>query len=265
MYKLVSTAGLVTMAASLSLSACALPDHITLSGTESLLKMPAAVRLEDPPPPKWHGTIGLGLDFARSAVNTDSIKLLANANYKMKKSLIALDAAYLSTRQNGASTEETTFFNGDYNFDTGEKTYGFGNFRIRKDRINAIDLRTIVGGGLGYRWIKSADTTFNTEAGLTYRREAYTTGGNKSGISGQAGYLYTRRVSKTANFRHDLTYYPKLSNLNDYYAVTNLIFDQALSGSLTLSARILMDYSSTPAPGAQRSTSRYILSIGTKF
>lgn len=44
---------------------------------------------------------------------------------------------------------------------------GYVNGRLRQDRIQNLDLRTILGAGVGYEWIKQTGFNVRVEGGLS--------------------------------------------------------------------------------------------------
>ncbi len=126
---------------------------------------------------RWEGSATLGLSFVRSNRNTDSFDLLAGARNETRSTRILLGAGYLFSRQSGVTNTETWFVNGDYNFGRQNRVYGYVNGRLRQDRIQNLDLRTILGAGVGYEWIKQTGFNVRLEGGLSWLQEEFSNAG----------------------------------------------------------------------------------------
>jgi Protein of unknown function, DUF481 len=77
--------------------------------------------------------------------------------------------------------------------------------------------------------------------------------------------LLEKALWKGARLKHDFTIYPDIGDLSDYYLLAQVILEQALSGSLTIDARYIFDYDTTPAPDTKKSTSKFVLAVGKTF
>lgn len=88
---------------------------------------------------------------------------------------------------------------------------------------------------------------------------------SRSDLNAQLAYFLDRKLWQGASLRHDLTYYPRLSDLNDYYLLAQFVLEQEISSKWSVNATIILDYDATPAPDTKRSTSKVLIGISTKF
>jgi putative salt-induced outer membrane protein YdiY len=223
--------------------------------------------INPPPPPSypWRGNASLNLALLSNQVQSRNFSFAAGAGRTTPDTRIAVDSAYLFARQGQTTTEESAFLNGDYNFGLKNRLYGYGNARLRTDRIQRLEYRAIGGGGAGYTWVDGPKFMFATEGGLSLLNERFRGSGESSKVTGQLGYRLNALFLGTARFRHDLTYYPTLSDLSDSYLLSQFILEQPLAGSMYLDLRYIVDYTSHPGANAARSTSKLLFGLGKKF
>jgi hypothetical protein len=220
------------------------------------------LRAINPTPIRWGGKAALGLSTINATKDEENFSFLLNLARTGAKDRIAFDAAYLFARADGDTTTDTWYVNGDYSFARRGRVYAVANARVQQDHIQNLDLRSILGGGLGYVASDKPGFLFRAEAGLSWVREDFSTAPTQSDLSLRFGYWLEKQLWRTARLKHDLTIYPKVDDFGDYYLLTQVILEQALAATLTLDARFIFDHDTTPAPNVSKSTTKFILAIG---
>lgn len=222
--------------------------------------------------PRWHGNIALNFAQINTAANTRSLTVFGAAKRETKTATTTFDQTYVNARQKpgtaGAvftTTDDSWIANANHSFKTGERTNGFVNARLQTDKIQQLNLRSILGAGLGVVVRKTSVMSFKTSLGVAGIREDFKGRAVSNKFSGQFGYNYTRKLREGTNFTNDFTIYPNLSKTSDNYYVAQFSLDQALAGNFYANIRYITDHTSIPAAGTPKSTSRLIFGIGTKF
>lgn len=222
--------------------------------------------------PAWHGNIALNFAQINTAANTRNLTIFGAAKRETKNATTTLDQTYVNARQKpgtaGAvftTTDDSWIGNAGHTFKTGERTNGFVNLRLQTDKIQKLNLRSILGAGIGVQVRKTDAMSFKTNLGLAGFREDFKGQSVKNKLTGQAGYNYTRKLREGTDFSHDFTIFPNLSNTSDNYYVAQFSLNQALAGNFFANIRYITDRTSLPAAGTPKTTSRLIFGIGTKF
>jgi putative salt-induced outer membrane protein YdiY len=225
----------------------------------------------------WTGNITVGMTSTHGNTFTESANVSFNAMRRTDKDRLKLDSAYLASRteeedQNGdkekVTTEESFVIGGKHDYFWTEKFYSYVNGRFKKDHIADLDRRIIAGLGLGYQWIESDTMNFNTDAGLAELCEQYTTHDEvtkSDQLSVQLGYSFDWQFHEKFLFLHNMTYYPSLETLSDYFLTTDAEIRASITESMYSSFRAVLDYDSTPAEGIGSTDTKYILGVGWKF
>ena len=224
-----------------------------------------AINPPSPPAIKWHGNASLGLGTVQGNINSNSFSLLGSASRDSGDTLLAFDGGWLISQQSKKTTDDTIFENGEYDFNRKRTLFGFVNESLRRDRIQRLNLRTILGTGLGYIWIKNPATTFVTKIGVSWKNDQYSGLRSHSNFAGQLGYNFDTHLGKSLHFFHDFTYLPSFSGGGDYYFITQTGLEEKLSSSVSLNLRYIFDYTARPAAGSVHSTAKLLLGIGKKF
>ena len=123
---------------------------------------------------------------------------------------------------------------------------------MEHDKFQDLDLRLVLGGGLGYKVAKTEKTQLDLFAGGAFNQEYFSTGFNR--ISGELildGEV-THKLSSISSLSQRAAFYPNLSETGEYRfafdttAVTKLT--KSLGWQVTLSDRFV----SNPLPGTQK-------------
>jgi hypothetical protein len=130
----------------------------------------AELRAINPPGARWTGKAGLGVSLINATQDDTKIDFLLNMVRMGTKARFALDAGYFYGRSEEETTTDNWFVGGEYNFARSGRVYAVANARVQSDKIQNLDLRTILGGGLGYIASDRPDWKFRAEGGLAWLR-----------------------------------------------------------------------------------------------
>ncbi|GAB4464048.1 MAG: hypothetical protein OHK0029_33550 [Armatimonadaceae bacterium] len=214
---------------------------------------------------RWIGGVSAGLTLLSNLINTQTFNVSAEASRKTPTTETSFDAAYLLSRQEDVTTENAAFLNGDYLFGKGNRRFGFVNGALRTDRIQRLNLRVILGTGIGYEWLQGGNKDFRTDIGLSYRGEDFEEAAFRNRVAANVGYNFRWKLRPGTTFTHELNFLPTLTDLGDNYLLAQFSLDQALLEQLYFNARVILDRTSRPGPNAARETSKVILGIGVRF
>jgi len=224
------------------------------------------------PAPKWTGSISAGVTATSGNTSTEAINASVSIARRSEKDRTTAGADYAKGKQEDPDTgeEKTTedWWRGkaQYDYFFSKKFFGFINGSYEKDSIAELDRRVVVGGGAGYQWIESERTNFSTSAGLAslYEKFDNQTDSN-SELSAQASYNFDHQLNKSVKFLHDLTYYPALDKVSDYYLTTTAELRASLTKAMFANFKVIFNYDATPANGRSSTDVKYIFGVGMTF
>ncbi len=131
------------------------------------------------------------------------------------------------------------------------------------DDFQSLDLRFVLGGGIGYSVLKNDLTQLDLLGGLDYSREKFSTPLTRNSAEGYWGNLFSRKFSKTTAMTQSFRMFNNLKDAGQYRmnfdVGTNTILKKWLSWQLTLSDRFLND----PVPGHKKND--VLLTTGLRF
>lgn len=222
------------------------------------------------PAPKWTGSLSAGFTATSGNTSTEAVNASFSVARRSDKDRTTASANYAKGKQKidgeKRTTEDWWRAKAQYDYFFSRKFFGFINGSYEKDAIADLDRRVVVGGGAGYQWIESPRTNFSTTGGLASLYEKFDgeTDSN-SELSAQFGYNFDHQLNDRVKFLHDLTYYPALSKLSDYYLTTTAELRASLTQSMYANFKTIFNYDTTPAIGRSSTDVKYIFSIGMTF
>ena len=187
-------------------------------------------------------TAGVNLGFAVTAGNSETKNLNiafngVRAGAHDKLTLYENTIYAVSSKSAGVYLHQTTANSNAggarYDRDFVPRVFGFGSADFFTNELQDLDLRSILGGGLGVHAIKNAKTTLDILAGGNYTHESYsdvpspTDPGTFYSYSQSLGALtlgdaLTYKLGKSTVVTQAFLLYPDLSNTSQYRFTFNL-------------------------------------------
>ena len=128
-------------------------------------------------PPAWSGNVNSGLDVSHG--NSPSSTIAANTavtRIGTRDKLGVFGTSLFSTAGAGdeaVTTARTVRGGVRYDHDLGARLFGFGFGDVEHDRLQLLDLRTVMGGGAGVHAFRTPTAQINLTAGATMARDKY--------------------------------------------------------------------------------------------
>ncbi|HWF91236.1 MAG TPA: DUF481 domain-containing protein [Terriglobales bacterium] len=166
----------------------------------------------------WNGGANVGFALAAGNSETRSLSLAFNATRTGLRDKLALTESSLYST-NGLSTPGTTanLVQGSarYDHDFDGILFVFGGADFMSDALQALNLRSVFSGGLGYHIIKSDTTMLDFLTGVNYTRENYVPfSRNTAGLT--LGEDFMHKMKHSTVLTEDFTFYPDLSDPGEY-------------------------------------------------
>jgi putative salt-induced outer membrane protein YdiY len=226
----------------------------------------------------WSGLLDTGLSLTQGNSDSLTYSLSGKAARVTDRDKITVYTAaiYNKSTVNGVSNTTAHAIRGGVRGDLNvrDKVFVFGFTDFEYDQFQDLDLRNVVGGGLGYHVIKTANTTFDVFAGGSFNQEffgaipATATTPAVAALTRKSGEVVLgeeldAKLNKRTTLSERFSIYPNVSNPGSYRfqfdttAATKL--KNWLSWQATYSDRFLSD----PLPGLKKND--LLLSTGLRL
>lgn len=168
----------------------------------------------------WEGGADFGFALTRGNSESKNLALSFTADRKTLHDKLGLyaNSVYATNDAPGAipSTTANAIRGGArYDHDLTPRLFGFVGADFATDDLQNLDLRSVLGGGLGFHAIKTPATTLDLLAGLNYTHEAYSTF-SRNFPAGILGEEFTHKLRGSTLLTQKLGFFPDLSDLGEY-------------------------------------------------
>jgi putative salt-induced outer membrane protein len=166
----------------------------------------------------WNGgtTVGFGLTRGNSETKNLSLgfnavragrndKITAYSNSVYAADDLATPSVTANVVQGGARY--------DHDFDGFLFVFGGGDFM--SDALQALNLRSVFSGGLGFHAIQKSSTTLDILTGANYTRESYTLF-SRDLVAATLAEELMHKVNKTTVINQKLAFFPDFTNTGEY-------------------------------------------------
>jgi putative salt-induced outer membrane protein YdiY len=204
----------------------------------------------------WTGSATLGLALTRGNSDTTNFALGFAASRTTARDKIGVYAASIYERDStdGVSRTTSNAIRGGvrYDHDLTKRLFGFLFTSLERNELQDLDLRLVLGGGLGYHAIRNERTELDLFGGASFNREWFHVADDRSSGEALAGQSLAYKLGSHTSLHEQFVVFPNLTDPGEY----RMNFDTTMSTDitrrigwqLTLSDRFL----SNPPPGFER-------------
>jgi putative salt-induced outer membrane protein len=203
----------------------------------------------------WSGSVNLGYSLTTGNIQANTLALDTIMNRQTKRDKTSLYAASVKSKNKSGGVTETTANTirggGRYQINLTNRWVAFGFADFEYNEIQLLDLRAVLGGGIGYYFIRNDRMQFQVFGGGAYNREKYSTGLRRNSGELLIGEELDYKISDRVSFQERLQFFPNMSDTGQY----RITFDSAvitkLSKWLTWNLVVSDRYSSNPPSGTK--------------
>lgn len=207
----------------------------------------------------WAGAANVSLALARGNSNTTTFGagLTAARATRTDKTSLYVNTLY-STNGNSTPTTSANATGGGLRYDhnLNPRVFAFGTGDFYSDALQNLDLREILGGGIGWHASKTPKQTLDVLGGLVWTHESYSasaasTSSTNSFPALDLGEIYSRKIGAGSLFTEQASIYPDLSSLSKYQFTLNTGFSTKLGKMFSWVTNLSDNYTSFPPTGTK--------------
>jgi len=174
----------------------------------------------------WAGGANVGFALTAGNSETENLALAFTADRKTRTDDISLYANSVYSKNNAPGATPSTTANAiqagaRYARNFTPRLFGYGSADFQTDALQQLNLRSILGGGLGFHAIKTDKTTLDFLVGPNYTREDYITITN-SFAALTLGEELSHKFGASTVVTEKFYFFPNLSDTGQYRTAFNL-------------------------------------------
>lgn len=180
----------------------------------------------------WEGNANIG--FSYTAGNSNNITMTTGLR-AIKPNPEGAMMIYFRSLWNSSHgtpatiTTQNAFWGGArYDRNLTKRMFGFLSYDFERDKPRRLSFRSVAGGGLGHRTIRSDRTELELLAGLAWNR-TWQAGADTDTPEGLIGVNFKRRMSSRLKLHNAFTYFQNVTDGHEY----RILFDTSLTADIT--------------------------------
>ncbi len=179
----------------------------------------------------WEGNANFGFSFTtgntRTTTLTSGIRA-AKLGSRDKLTVYARSLWYSNRNLNNSTTQNAVWGGARYDRNYTDHTFLFGSYDFERDRPRKLNLRSVVGGGIGHHLVKNDRTEIDLLAGGAWNR-TWQTGDDTDTPEVLAGNTLKHKFNERLRFQQSFTFFQNATDVNEF----RFIFDSTLTADLT--------------------------------
>jgi putative salt-induced outer membrane protein YdiY len=217
----------------------------------------------------WRGTGTVGVAGTAGNSRTSSFTTGLNAERATRTDKMALyfNLIKASAMVDGESENTAEAVRGGVSYAYNASELFFYNVfnDYEYDRFQDLDLRFAIGGGMGFKMIKSNRSRLEFLAGSAYSRASYSTPLTRNSAELYWGNEYTVRINTSVSLIQSYRMFNDLTNPGMYRVNFNIGLNTKIWEWLRWNVSVTDRYVSDPAPGRKRNDFLYTTGISVAF
>ena len=217
------------------------------------------------PPGSWTGNFAAGGTVQTGNVERASISAGLDARRDWEHDRFQFRVLHNYAEQDGNIVARNTFGAMKFDHFFTENFFSGLSLELLKDQFKDLNLRAIIGLGLGYRFWNDEVKTLELEAGLTYFSEDLDLGQDDQFMSGRVGMTFSYKIIENLLLKNYTLYYPGLEEPDQYRLRNEASLISQLGQGWSLKLTHIFDQNSHPAPGIEDKDQQYIFALQYTF
>ena len=215
----------------------------------------------------WYGSVDAGMSAARGNTDTTNVNLGFHASRTTPEDHLTfgMTSLFAQSMATGETITSANAMHGGARYDrnVSKNAFTFALTDFDSDQLQDLDLRAVVGGGLGLRVAKTENASFNVFTGGSMNDEFFSTQPDRRSGELLTGQELNLKFSSRAGLSQHLMFFPNLTDRGEFRiafdSTATLKFNRWLGWQSTLSNM----YVSNPALGARNND--LLLTTGIRF
>ena len=225
----------------------------------------AAINPPPKPPAKLTGNISLGGAYQTGNTDRRSFSAAADASIRGERDRFGVRFIFNYADEKEEVTTRNLYGALKYDYFFTKKIYGYLGLEMLKDRFKDLNLRTIIGPGVGYQVWEDPIKFLLFEAGIAYYSEDRRIAEDDSWVAARLAGSFRYTLSKYLTFSDRLEVYPSLANANDFTLRNEAAILSPIGAGWSLKLANILEYDNDPPRSVSKTDMTWILGLQYSF
>lgn len=220
----------------------------------------------NPPPVKpWSGSVVAAGNYQTGNTDRRAFRFGADAVRRSEKDRFSMRFLYDISDEKDALSSRSVYGALKYDYFFTKKLYGYLGVELLNDKFKDLNLRTIVGPGVGYQIWDESRKALAVEAGLSFYSDDHKIAKDKSWIAARLAADFRYKITDSIMFTNNLVLYPSLENVSDFNLRNEAAIATSLGAGWSLRLANILDYNNAPAVGTKSTDSNSLIGLQYAF
>lgn len=214
----------------------------------------------------WNGTVDAGFSLTSGNSKTQTFTSALNASRETKGNKLSVYTNALrvenSTSGQPTITAESVWGGARYDMNFEDKWFAYGAGDFEYNLPQKLNIRAVLGTGLGYRAARGDKTDLDWTFGVTNNYENFTGGVQRNSAEGSLGQEIKHKITPRLKFNQKVIFYPNISRMGEFRATFDSTVQNDINNWLGLYVTVGNRYNSRPILQTQRND--FVLSTGLR-
>ena len=196
----------------------------------------------------WNGDMTIGANLQSGNTQGSAISISGKATQRVDSERYTVKGAFNYAEEGDTLTVRNSLGSIQYDTFVTDKAYVLLNVELQKDKFRNLNLRTIIGPGMGYQVLDN----LNVEAGLAYFSEDVVLGEDSQWTTARLGMNTNYDITATVKFNDSFIINPSLRESGQYTARNEADLVYMLSDKWGGKIAHILKYDSGPSAGIEK-------------
>ena len=177
----------------------------------------------------WSGNVDGGLSLAQGNAEATNLSTALRTERKTTRDKISIYATSLFARDSTTGESKTTANavrgGTQYDINLSDRLFSFGFIDLEFDEFQDLDLRNVLGGGLGWRVRNTKQTSFSLPFGGSFNQEFFSGNVTRRAAEVVLGEELSHQLFDGTSLSEKMVFYPNLSESGEF----RIQFDTSIS------------------------------------
>lgn len=212
---------------------------------------------------RFDGRVNVGLTATTGNSETENLYVDAEMVARTKQNRYTLGATAQKSSEDGNETADRTTLYSKYDHFLTEKRYLYANASFVRDEFKDLNLRSVLGAGVGHQFVESKRTNLSLEGGLTFVNEDLIGTEDEQYVAARWALDFDRYFfDNRLQFFHKHEGLQSLEQTDDLLVRSQTGLRVPLTDNLNTSVQLNADWDNNPPPGTEETDLTYLLNVG---
>ncbi len=223
------------------------------------------IKAINPPRSRWKGHLGAGAQWDTGNTERFSGSLAADAHKRTEHDRFEFKILFNYAEEDDEVTARNTYGSMQFSHYFNPKWYVFLSLEMLNDTFKDLNLRTIVGPGVGYQIWEDDIKFWSLEAGVSYFNEDRVSGADEQYATGRFASNFKYQILKNLSFSDQFVIFPSFEDFGQYNFRNEAALITTIGAGWEFKFSNIWEYESDPTPGFKESDLRWIMALQYAF